>query len=194
MSDIQIATIEVPERGCGFRKKGGFYMCHNGASIVTNFFPKPLTCGCGLQIIRPSRSTQSFLPGMIWKALQEEGPGNPFVHFAADTPAWAMTIDVKNYPTPSEYLGEAAKMGISRRLNNGMPKGFVIGEHWVFLIHGKAIRQGVEGPGAKSEWAPGFIAAFKPEIQYVVAGNESKDYLMSLQKKGITLVNVPNAV
>jgi len=89
-------------------------------------------------------------------------------------------------------------MGISRRLNNGMPKGFVLGESWAWIIHSKAIRVGTEGgpgtEGAVEGYKPGFVAAFKPTaIQYVVIGNESEQYLKELIRKGITLVNVPNA-
>jgi len=200
MSDITITTLEVEPRGCGLRQQGGFYLIGDLSDETTTFFPKSLQCGCGLDIIRPSRSTQHFFPGRIWPSVTLERPANRLgIKFDKDEKAWAVTIDTKNYPTPSAYFEEAMRMGISRRLNNGMPKGFELGASKAFVIHSKAIRVGTENPDAGGEdvvegYKPGFVAVFTPkEIQYVCIGNESESYLKELIKKGITLVNVPNA-
>lgn len=199
MSDITITTIDVEPRGCGLRQQGGFYLIGDPPTETTRFFPKSLQCGCGLDVMRPSRSVQGFFPARIWPSLTIDGPANPLFKFEKDQKAWAVTIDVRNYPTPGAYFEEALRMGISRRLNNGMPKGFVLGESFAFIIHSKAIRVGIESPDAKGEdvvdgYKPGFVACFKPTaIQYVVHGGESEAYLRSLVEKGITLVNVPGA-
>lgn len=193
MSDLIIETIDVAPRGCGLRQQGGFYMIGSSATAFNSFFPKPLQCACGLEIIRPSRSAQHFFPGRIWPSVTIEGPANRLgITFPADEKAWALTIDVKNYPTPEEFFREAREMGISRRLNNGMPKGFEIGKSHAFIIHSKGMLS--QGEDGKDVYKPAFVGVFKPEaIQYVVSGSESAAYLKSLVDKGITLVNVPNA-
>lgn len=186
---MDIIDLDAPERGCGTRQQGGFYMVGDIPTATSNFFPRPLTCGCGIPFIRPSRGAQAFFPGNIWNSLTIDGPSNPYILFPRDKKAWAMTIDVANYPTPASYIDEGLRMGISRRLNNGLPKGFTVGEDFVFIIHGRAIPQ---GEGKKPE--PGFIFCFKPTaVQYVVIGNESPEYLRGLSQKGVTLVNVANA-
>lgn len=203
MSDINIQTLDVEPRGCGLRQQGGFYLIGDLSDETTTFFPKSLQCGCGLDIIRPSRSAQHFYPGRIWPSVTIKGPSNELgIAFGKeedgkDEKAWAVTIDVKNYPTPAKYFEEAKLMGISRRLNNGPMKGFELGKSKAFIIHSKAIRVGIEGPdveGAVEGYKPGFVAVFTPSaIQYVCIGNESETYLKELVRKGITLVNVPNA-
>ena len=199
MSDIIIETIEVEPRGCGLRQQGGFYLIGDMTSETSVFFPKKLECGCGMEVLRPSRSIQKFKPGKMWHSLQIEGPANRLgITFKEDDLAWACTIDKKNYKFPSDYFEEAQRMGISRRMNNGPLKQFKLGESWCFIIHDRAIRVGVEGAdsdGADAQgYKPGFIGCFKPTaIQYVVIGNESESFLREQIKKGVTLVNVPGA-
>ena len=186
MNDITIETMFVPERGCGLRQKGGFYVTGDMPEATSGWFPQPLDCPCGFPIVKPSRSVQALFPGKIWKGMQQAGHESRLL-FAKDEKAWACTVDLRGYPTPEDYIKEGLSAGISRRLNNGLPKGFVIGESRMFIIHGKAIKEG-------REYKPGFIACFMPKrIEYVVIGNESKEYLSGLAKKGITLVNVTNA-
>lgn len=185
---MEIIDIEAPERGCGTRQQGGFYMVGEIPTETTTFFPRSLRCECGIQFIRPSRGAQHFYPGQVWKCLSGDEAQNPYIHFPEDKKCWALTIDVSSYPTPAHYIEEGLRMGISRRLNNGLPKGFKIGEDYAFIIHSKAMEMG----GGKVE--PGFIMCFKPTaVQYVVSGKESLTYLQSLADKGITLVNVPNS-
>lgn len=183
---MEIQTIDVPTRNCGTRQQGGYYFVGDVPTTQSNFFPKPLTCSCGHRIVRPSRSAQSFFPGELWKNLQEED--NPFFHFPEGKKAWAMTIDLRNYPTVHSFLVEGQNMGISRRLNNGLPKGFKVGEDSVFLIHQKAWK----GDGGIPE--PGFFMVFTPKAcQYVCTGEESKEFLADLVRRNITPVNVPGS-
>lgn len=185
---IEIQTIEVPARGCGLRQQGGFYATGDMPGITSNFFPKSLECACGLQIVRPSRSCQSLFPGKIWPSLTIAGNSSGMCFPDKNEKVWAVTVDTRGYPTPQDWINEGKTAGISRRLNNGLPKGFEIGKSVMFVIHGKAFNN-LDGT-----YSPGFIASFVPkEIQYVVTGKEPESYLRSLAKKGITLVNVTNS-
>lgn len=187
MSEINIQTIEVPVRGCGFRKKGGFYLVGDMPSFGSSWFPAGLKCPCGHQFMKPSRSVQGLIPASFWPDLAEPTTVGP--RFKKDERAWAVTIDGRGYPTPESWIEEGKTDGISRRLNNGWPKGFKLGESRVFVIHGKAMQ---DGKGKMTE--PGVIACFRPTaIQYVVRGDEKQAHLQQLQDRGITLVNVPNA-
>lgn len=183
---MEIQTVEVQTRNCGTRQQGGYYFVGDIPLEAHSFFPKPLTCACGHRVIRPSRSAQAFYPGELWKRLQDED--NPFIHFPEDKKAWAMTIDVRNYPTVFSYINEGQNQGISRRLNNGLPKGFKVGEDKVFLIHQKAWK------GKAGELEPGFFMVFTPkECQYVCHGEETPQFIEELRRKGITPINVPGS-
>jgi hypothetical protein len=194
MSDITITTIEVAPRKCGVRQQGGFYLIGDMSSETSVFFPKALECGCGMEVMRPSRSIQKFKPGKMWPSLRIEGPANRLrITFKEDDLAWAVTIDKKNYKMPSDYFDEADKQGISRRMNNGPLKQFKLGESWAFIIHDRAIPLGElntddieidEKTGKKEMYKAGFIGCFKPTaIQYVVIGDEKESYLQELIKK-----------
>ena len=180
-----ILEIEAPQRGCGTRQQEGYYMVGDFTPDAMSFFPRKLDCSCGFRVVRPSRSTQGFWPGKFWPELNTE-PNN-LITIQKDQKCWAMTIDTRGYSTPKAYIDEAARLGISRRLNNGLPKGFEIGKDVVFIIHSKVYKYG-------DKYEPGFIGFFKPkEIQYVVSGRESEQKLRQIAAKKIVLVSVNNS-
>jgi hypothetical protein len=83
-------------------------------------------------------------------------------------------------------------MGISRRVK-AIPRGFVLGETWVFLAHPK-VRRIVNDTG-KSEWIGGVFRIFQPDvIEKLITESESKnaDVMAKLAKAGITPVIVPD--
>ena len=49
-------------------------------------------------------------------------------------------IGEQHYKTPQEFMREAAKMGVSRRIT-AVPRDFEIGETWVLLGHRKAVEK-----------------------------------------------------
>jgi len=79
-----------------------------------------------------------------------------------------------HYKAPSDFVREAASMGVSRKLS-AIPKGFKPGETWVYLAHRQAIR--VAMPGAVNEdgtaaveFQAGIFSVFKPTaIELVIA-------------------------
>jgi hypothetical protein len=54
-------------------------------------------------------------------------------------------IGAKFYPTPADFMAEACTMGVSRRLV-AVPRGFKLGETWVFLAHPRSKRSSIRRP------------------------------------------------
>lgn len=81
-------------------------------------------------------------------------------------------------------------MGISRRIQ-APPKGFVIGEDWVFLAHLRGIHDPEHEHASDEGYVPALFYAFKPTaIEYVVNGNEPEEELTRLEERGVSLVSV----
>ena len=64
------------------------------------------------------------------------------------------------YPTPEDFIKESNEQGISRRIK-AVPRGFVVGEHFVFLAHPK-VKQ-VTGDDGKPKWIGGVFRIFRPD-------------------------------
>jgi hypothetical protein len=91
------------------------------------------------------------------------------------------------YPTPADFTAEAARMGVSRRVP-GVPKGFEVGQTWVFVAH----RQAIANPDGT--FTPAVFHAFRPtRIEYVVRGDETEEELQRRADAGQTLVRVKRA-
>ena len=100
------------------------------------------------------------------------------------------------YPTPEAFIEEANRLGISKRIT-GIPKGFKLGEHYVFLAHPKVKRivsMDPETGADKDEWQAGVFRIFKPTaIEQIVTDVQAKDeeFMADLAKRSITPVIVP---
>ncbi len=170
-------------RGCGHRKAGGKYLVSSGIALPCGRFPIPLstcpTCGHG---IRPAR-------GWAWVKLPEllkdsTGCTNNTCGACPLSDAKAAAIDKcgllwtgeKFYKSAAEFLAEAMRMGISRRISQ-IPRGLKVGETYVLLAHRKP--------------EPHAFAIFRPErIEYVVREQDDDDKLDRLEAQGVTLVQV----
>jgi hypothetical protein len=104
------------------------------------------------------------------------------------------------YPTPDAFLHEAELLGISRRIT-AIPRGFKLGEHWVFLAHPKGYpridpEKSAAGGGAEAvTWVPAIFRIFKPTaIEKIVTQTQSQDAeeMAKLEKLGVTPVVVPD--
>lgn len=207
-------TIQVQERiedlrGCGWRKPGGIYLVGPPTGQDCCKLPLELTvcptCGHG---IHPAR-------GWTWveanKLFQSEVEGCR----AHDRKLWAevtlrpcplsnpnklgkaglLWVGEAFYKTPADFLDEARRMGLSRRIHS-VPKGFRLGETWVLLAHRKAIPETVPVrgglPGAmETVWKPGIFSLFRPTaLEYVVKGDETELELEHLAMRGLTPVVV----
>lgn len=111
-------------------------------------------------------------------------------------------VGSKYYQAPEDFLREAAKMGISRRIP-AIPHGFQLGEHWVWLAHRETIpavhedfcasKNPDETKECDCEADPtaGVFQVFKPSrIEYVVKSDDDEDKLGRLVKNDVTLVKI----
>ena len=86
---------------------------------------------------------------------------------------------------------EADTLGVSRRIP-AVPREFVLGETWVFVAHRKTIVM-VNDDG-DMEFSPGVFHIFQPTaVEYIVTGDETEEELESLEKRGLSLVDVIRA-
>lgn len=189
MAEREVVVLHEKARGCGFRRAGptgvGIYLMGPGGSEACERLPLPLeVCPCCGQGIKFSRGFTWVEPASLFDpkiepkcllALDEPDPGlvalyadhnhegcpmcNPS-KIAGDK-AGLLWIGGKNY-TPQSFKREAAQMGISRRLPS-IPRGFMVGSHYVYLAHKQAAYP--EGwpdvePGAKAR--AGVFYVFKP--------------------------------
>jgi hypothetical protein len=145
------------------------------------------TCGCGIKQTR----------GWTWvdpRPWLQEVCVTPFMGCAAAEPegmgdrVGLLWIGTAFYKTPEDFIREAGELGISRRITT-IPRGFKLGESWVFLAHPKVFRD------TEGEWSPGIFRIFKPTaIEKIVTKTQSEDAdeMEALAERGITPVIVPD--
>lgn len=189
----EIEQVTEGVRGCGYRKPGGLYMrMYEGSSFNCSRLPIPIvscTC-CGLKI-KQSRAP-GWIPGsylLTGKCNSDTGcDGCTFkTEVASREKVLNIWIGGGFYKTPEDFISEAKRMGISRRIA-AIPKGFKIGEDWITLSHPKAIVDNV-----KFEATPGIFYLFRPDaIEYVVKPSDNPARLQALVDKGVKLVQVNN--
>jgi hypothetical protein len=205
-------------RGCGYRKPGGLYLVSGGLAEPCERLPLPVeACPTCSQGIKPARGWTWVDPRVLFPA-QVHGPAS---HNAAcplglnpvlDGGEWRDVISTSYhrtgdragliwvgeafYPTADEFMREAHLMGVSRRIT-AVPRGFVVGETWVYLGHRKAVPPAPAEFGQEApEPSPGVVTLFKPTaIEYVLKDGEEDDpdLLASLEERGLTPVKVIRA-
>ncbi len=95
------------------------------------------------------------------------------------------------YSTPADFYKEAVELGVSRRIN-AVPRGYIPGEHHVFLAHPKATYC---GPPDYREPRPGIFHLWRPErIEKVITQTMSEDheFMNKLYLQGLTPFIVPD--
>jgi len=208
-------VIEVrhdSKRGCGWRKPGGLYLVCAGEGMSCGKLPVPLdrcpTCAAG---IKPARGW-TWVNGHLLLSQKECLAPH---HYCARCPANAersmvtmercglLWIGEAFYATPADWIDEASKLGVSRRIP-AVPKDFVLGTHWVMVAHRKGMTRPCEScvgqpadfkcprcDGKGLAYLPAIFHLFKPSaIEYVVKGTETKETLANLRERGITPVKV----
>jgi hypothetical protein len=202
---MQIGKHNIPsrtegKRGCGFRKTGGLYMVASGDNFgECGRLPIPLevcpTCNQGIKHSRGFTwiEVDMFIQTTTCKFGNTKCLKCPLgrKQFGKQGLIW---IGEKFYKTPQAFVNEGLKQGISRRIPS-VPKGFKIGEHYIFLAHIKAIMGiGEDEKGLYPIMKPGIFSMFKPTaIEYVVTGQETEKEIDSLLKRGITPIHIENA-
>jgi hypothetical protein len=104
-------------------------------------------------------------------------------------------IGAEFYPTPADFLREAHRLGVSRRIK-AVPKDFVLGETWVWLAHSKAIMNPPTSDATDlPTWTPGVFHIFRPtHLEQIVTESQTgdDDLMASLEKRQITPIVVPD--
>lgn len=211
---IQIPTLFEGRRGCGFRKPGGFYIIGARLAEPCSRLPIELSvcpcCGAG---VKPKRGWTWVLPDPLLFPNGDDVPHDGPAHEAACPLAapgrlgdrcGLIWVGGSFYPTPEDFLREAAAMGVSRRVE-AIPRGLEAGA-WVLLAHRRCYTEfdyeacdcgHPDGPedhleGCKGyQIRPAIFAVFRVKrIEYVVLGDEPEAELERLVKRGVTPVRV----
>ena len=198
-----------PKRGCGYRKVGGLYLVGSGIALPCDGLPLELKkCHvCGFEV--------PFTRGFMWlrkayvayyskeKHENEYGgkctchPGCPICHPEAnDLKEYGlMWVGESFYKTPEEFVEEAEKMGVCKRIPV-IPAKLQIGKTWVLLAHRKVpfYRKNFGPLNTEPEYKPAIFYAFKPtRIEKLIWESEAtEENLKKLEEQGITPVIVPD--
>lgn len=187
--DVKI-SIETA-RGCGYRKPGGMYLIGGKLSAPCGLLPFELSvCNCCGQGIKPARGFTWISASIFNTEKQCTGKcfSCPIPSLSVNKQKMGLIwVGEKFYTTPEQFVNEAAKKGISRRISQ-LPKDLVIGETWVCFAHRKAVLSvGEYG----IDYLPGIFQMFIPQkIQYVIEGNETEKQLETMVKRGFELIKV----
>ena len=206
-------TVEGP-RGCGHRKTGGLYLISEGVMSACGGLPMEMTvCRCCGQGIKQARGWTWIQPKELFPMFEPPSPMPSItcgvtrclscpVGGSKPERAGLVWIGESFYPTPEEFLQEARRMGVSRRITV-VPKGFVVGSTWVFVGHKRAISHlcpdcnGIGGycdgacKGSGTIDLPGIFHAFLPtRIEKVYDETPDDEEIEGLEKRGIDAVVV----
>ena len=185
------------KRGCGYRKVGGLYLVGEGSGMACCKMPIVLhvcpTCNQGIKQTRGWSwvDPRPWLKGACTSQARAFCPGaNPE---ALGEKVGLIWVGETFYPTPEDFAREANQLGISRRIKV-IPRGFHVGEHWVFVAHPKAVKSLNAGTG-EEELLPAVFRIFKPSrIEKIITRtmSENADLMADLAERGITPVIVPD--
>jgi hypothetical protein len=97
----------------------------------------------------------------------------------------------QRYPRPIDFIEEALRLGVSKRIP-AVPRDVEVGKTVVFLTHKKAMQIQTK-LGEKEKWQTGVIYAFKvTRVEQIVKISELENKRKELEKRGITAFGVPD--
>jgi hypothetical protein len=213
------------KRACGYRKVGGLYLMGGKLALPCCKMPILLdvcpTCHAG---IKQSRGWQWIDIHPFIAATQCRLTTMQCVLEAPAIPpkVGLIWIGTAFYKTPADFANEAARMGVSRRIQS-IPRGFRLGLDWVMFAHphmrkiwrcAKCELPYVEAevapevPGVEADvlsecclaelkqgWQGGVFCFFRPTaIEKIVTATQAKDEeeMDKLRERGITPFVVPD--
>jgi hypothetical protein len=136
---------------------------HGNTTMVNN--EPAITVGCGCASFCPV-----CYPSIHFLTIGENFSSEPIK-------AGLMWVGEKHYSTES-FSKEANDLGISKRIS-AIPRGFKVGETWIFLAHKKAVENNgsvIDDPDAP-KYTPAIFTAFRPQrIERIVLESEKKFY------------------
>lgn len=104
-------------------------------------------------------------------------------------------IGAAHYPTPEDFMEEAATQGVSRRIS-AVPKGFLLGKTWVLMAHRSAILgpECSDGMVGNAKPQAGVVTAFRPRaIELILRESEvTPERIEKEAKRGVSIVSVPD--
>jgi len=203
-------------RGCGYRHVGGLYLCGGYIPVPCDRLPYPLdicpTCGGGIKV---SRGFTKINPLRLFGYHQPCGDKiRPcYVCDPQDEQAFIMGVGEKYYKAPGDFIEEAHRLGISKRIAF-IPKELQLGKTIVYLAHPKAceVREPVVMQQAMAileetqtqrprlletatvERRQGIFSAFIPQRveKLIWETDATPEEIEKLNKRGITPVIIKN--
>lgn len=195
--DVQTDTAQVldmaieAERGCGYRKVGGYYLRADGQGFTCDRTPYPLglcpVCQHGIHFGRGVQWVDWHkFAGQHTECMELPQPCM-VCHPKEGEKVIIMWVGERWY-TPEKFKEEAATLGLSKRIAS-VPRKFKLGETWVFLAHKKA------GPvGEDGKPTPAIFFTFLPSrVETLIWQREATtDKIEELAKRNITPIIVPD--
>jgi hypothetical protein len=203
-------------RGCGYRKVGGLYLCGGGGGMHCDRLPYELkicpVCGSGVKFTRGfqwldwNQYAGEHTKEQMLQAIGENSVpeidrnanlcscwvGCPVCYPSTESQPYGLLWVGESFYTPTNFIAEAVKMGISRRIA-AVPRNLKLGETWVLFAHRSACGARIDEDGDR-EGIPGVFYAFRPQrIEKLIWERDAKNELLEdLQRRGITPVIIPD--
>lgn len=204
-------------RGCGVRQAGKLYLVGSGLGYECPALPLIFkgceTCGYEPPQYRDFQwVNKSYIRHIKPPTGQACIPTCPVCYPGTnDQDRYGLMFVGRKFYTPVEFIAESVKMEVSKAIKQ-IPKDLVLGETWVLLAHPDAVvdKHDALYIGLYNEWVsrgidegkpepkpptyPGVFFGFIPQrVEMLVYESEAtREYLDSLEKKGITPVVVPD--
>jgi hypothetical protein len=221
MSNLTVHTSIESPRGCGYRKpsKGGvgIYLVGPSEAVACDRLPFLLeACPCCGGGVKPSRSWAWIEPrallgvnmGEHWKTPEDWKSKCSLAHCMAcpmglgapEGRHGLIWVGEGFYPTPQDFMREAGRMGVSRKLP-ALPKGFELGKTVVYLAHRKVVPAVMDAEGKEEveKAKKGIFTAFRPTGVDLVIEDENtiperaKKIVEKLDNPRVRLVKVIKA-
>lgn len=209
------------QRGCGFRKVGGLYLCGGGHGMTCDRLPYELkvcpVCGSGVKFSRGFQWLDwKRYAGSHYLEETEHPLAKIICHCNLVCPVcypeisqpYGLLFVGEAFYTPQSFIQEAIQMGVSRRIA-AIPKNLKLGKTWVLFAHKHVVeklivesvqeawdevRQGKTPELGETVKVPGVFYAFRPQtIELLIwKSDATPEHLAELVKKNITPIIIPD--
>ena len=204
------------QRGCGYRKVHGTYLCGEGLGASCDRLPFLIKeCQCcgfipafsrGIQrlnsryLLEPIYETLAHADMGLKKAtLSHLETGNCKDPYPKTCPIcnpqgfYGLMWVGHGFYTPDEFIKEAHEMGVSKRIHK-VPKWLEVGKTWILLAHDEVpivpCKFKENGLNLAVDHVKAIFYAFKPQrIERLIWKSEAtSEYIKELEEQGLTLI------